>query len=519
MKIYNSLSREIETFEPLLMDQSESKKQVRVYTCGPTVYSYVSIGNWRTYVLGDLVVRALKYMGYEVTYVMNITDVGHLTGDNLGDADLGEDRLEKAARKEGKSAWVLAKFYTNDFLEGFEKLGLVKPNVFCKATDHIKEQIEAVKAIEKKGFVYWLDDGIYFDVGAWEAAGNKYGELSTLDSRKAGARVEVVKGKKDSRDFALWKFDRSKQDKQELKQESTGKHEFPTRQMNWWFEGEFEGEVVTKENWKVVVDSDREALVTLGFPGWHIECSAMSQKYLGDQFDLHLGGEDLRSTHHPNEIVQAEAVTGKKPFVKYWMHGAFLTVDGGRMGKSLGNAYTLHDIEVRGFSPSDLKYFYLTGHYRKQLNFTWKALEAAREANKKLRGLVSRWSLDGKKGRVLEGYLSKFSKALENDLNMPEALAVVWEMVKAKAEDQDKLATMLVFDRVLGLELEVLEEGMMKRVEYAELPDNIKKLVNEREKARNLNDFEKADELRNKLGELGYRIEDTKTEQILSRKV
>ncbi|MEK9184093.1 MAG: cysteine--tRNA ligase, partial [Patescibacteria group bacterium] len=345
MKLYNSLTRKIEDFKPI------NQPGVGIYVCGPTVYDYVTIGNWRTYALGDLLARTLEYSGYKVDYIMNITDVGHLTGDNLGDADIGEDRIEQAAKLEGKTAWDIAKFYTGDFLAGYKKLNLFQPKKFTKATDHIKEQIDLIKKIEARGFAYKTSDGIYFDVKNYEKAGNKYGELSTLDKIKEGARIEMNPEKKDQRDFALWKFS-----------PSAGKEK---RQMEW------------------------DALWGKGFPGWHIECSAMSMKCLGEQFDVHLGGEDLKSVHHPNETAQSEAATGKKPFVKYWLHGAFLLVDGGRMGKSLGNAYTLRDVEKKGFDPMALKYFYLTGHYRKQLNFTWGALEAANNAYQKLKNHIA----------------------------------------------------------------------------------------------------------------------------------
>jgi len=343
MKLFNSLSRQIEDFIPF------NDKKVGIYTCGPTVYSFVTIGNWRTYFLGDIVVRALQYLGYETDYVMNITDVGHLTGDNLGDASTGDDRLEKAAVKENKTAWDIANMYTDDFLEGYELLDLRKPKVFCKATDHIAEQIEMVKIIEEKGFVYKTSDGLYFDTAKYETTGNVYGKLSNIDQVKEGTRVEPNPEKKDPRDFALWKF--SYPNGRDF--DSNQDDENTRRQMEWG------------SPWG------------LGFPGWHIECSAMSRKYLGDQFDIHIGGEDLRSTHHPNEIAQSECATGKKPFVKYWLHGAFLQIDGGRMGKSLGNAYTITDIVNKGFLPEHLRYFYLTGHYRQPLNFTWESLENA----------------------------------------------------------------------------------------------------------------------------------------------
>jgi cysteinyl-tRNA synthetase len=315
LRIYNSLSKNEEVFKPHLPDT------VGVYTCGPTVYDYVTIGNWRTYTLGDLLIRALRLNGYKPTYVMNITDVGHLTGDNLGDADTGEDRLEKASRREGKTAWEIAAFYTDDFLQGYKKLNLTQPKLFAKATDHITEQISLVEQLIARGFAYQISDGIYFDTLSYENAGFTYGELSNLQMIKEGVRVLINHEKKNPRDFALWKF-------------STAKEGGEKRHMEW------------PSPWGV------------GFPGWHIECSAMSMKYLGAQFAIHVGGEDLKSTHHPNEIAQSQGATGLVPFVAYWMHGAFLQVDGGKMGKSLGNAYSLHDIESHGFSPLALRYFY-----------------------------------------------------------------------------------------------------------------------------------------------------------------
>jgi cysteinyl-tRNA synthetase len=355
-KIYNTLSKKIETFQPF------SLPQVKIYTCGPTVYDDLTIGNWRTYTLSDLLVRTLKIFGFKPKYIMNITDVGHLTGDNLGDADLGEDKMEKAAKKENKTAWDVAEFYTQSFKQGYKQLNLTEPEKFTKATDHIQEQINLVKQIYKKGFSYKTKDGIYFDVQAYEKAGNKYGQLSTLDKIKEGARVARNPDKKDPRDFALWKF--------------SPKNE--QRQMEW------------------------DSPWGKGFPGWHIECSAMSMKYLGDQLDIHVGGEDLKSIHHPNEIAQSEAATGKKPFVKYWVHGAFLLVNGGRMGKSLGNAYTLKDIKNKNFEFLTLRYFYLTGHYRKQLNFTWQALKASQTAFFNLKQAVLSLRAQSQTSRVSE---------------------------------------------------------------------------------------------------------------------
>ncbi len=448
MKLYDSLTRDIRDFKPI------EEGKVRMYTCGPTVYSFVTIGNWRTYTLGDLINRTLVYLGYDINYVMNITDVGHLTGDNLGDADTGEDRLEKAAKKERKTAWDIAEFYTEDFLTGFNKMNLIKPKVFSKATEHIDEQINLVKEIEEKGFAYKIADGIYFDTQAYEVAGNKYGELSNLDQIKEGARVEINEEKKDPRDFALWKF--SPIDEQ--------------RDMEW------------------------ESPWGKGFPGWHIECSAMSMKYLGDQLDIHVGGEDLRSTHHPNEIAQSEAATGAKPFTNYWMHGAFLTVNGGRMGKSLGNAYTVTDIENEGYNLMALRYFYLGGHYRKQLNFTWEALEAAQNAYKKIVSSLRGWVKELNSNelfRINTDYKIKFTEALNDDLNMPQALAVLWEVAKDQSLDAEtKVSTILDFDRVLGLKL---EESISQPEEYSL---EVQSLIEERNQARADKNWSRADEIR-----------------------
>jgi len=490
MKLYNSLTRKIEDFVPF------HDKKVGIYTYGPTVYSFVTIGNWRTYFLGDLVVRTLKYLGYDVDYVMNITDVGHLTGDNLGDASTGEDRLEKAAIKENKSAWNISRFYTDDFFKDYELLGLSKPKVFCKATDHIAEQIEMVQEIENKGFVYKTSDGLYFDTAKYEAAGNVYGELSNLDQVKEGARVEPNPEKKDPRDFALWKFSYSK-----------GRDFDPNlddiktkRQMEW------------------------ESPWGLGFPGWHIECSAMSRKYLGDQFDIHIGGEDLRSTHHPNEIAQSECATGKKPFVKYWMHGAFLQVDGGRMGKSLGNAYTLKDIMDRGFLPEHLRYFYLTGHYRQPLNFTWESLENAKRTYEKLLQEYVRLKDQNKNDNDTIGdgikYLSEFKNRISDDFNTPKILALIWEMLKSNIKDQDKYNLLNNYNRILGFDmfykistLEYVSKGKQSKIiikSKIKLDQEIIDLIDQREMARREKDWGKADEIRKVLEEKGIKIKDEK---------
>lgn len=465
LSLYNSLTGNKEDFVPL------SSSHVGVYTCGPTVYNFVTIGNWRTYTLGDLIVRTLRYTGSNVEYVMNITDVGHLTGDNQGDADTGEDRLEQASKREGRTAWDIAEFYTSDFLSGYKKLNLSQPKLFAKATDHIPEQISLIQKLETNNFAYKISDGIYFDTVAYESAGYTYGELSNLKEIKEGARVEINPEKRNPRDFALWKFSPTTADK---------------RQMEW------------PSPWGV------------GFPGWHIECSAMSMKYLGEQFDIHLGGEDLKSTHHPNEIAQSEGATGTRPFVKYWLHGAFLLVDGGKMGKSLGNAYTIADIEAKGFSPLALRYFYFSGHYRTQLNFTWETLEASAHALNKLHAIVLNLKKFGS-GNINNSYKDKFISKLENDLNMSEALAVVWELIKdSNISGAEKLGTLYDFDKVLGLEFESLAS--------IEIPVEIQTLLEERETARENKDFTRSDELRTQIETLGYLINDTPEGPVVSKK-
>lgn len=472
MKLYNSLTRKIEDFEPI------SPPNVGIYACGPTVYDYVTIGNWRTYALGDLLARTLQYSGYKVNYIMNITDVGHLTGDNLGDADIGKDRIEEAAKRESKTAWDIAKFYTDDFLAGYEKLNLFRPEKFTKATEHLEEQVELIKKIEAASFAYKTSDGIYFDVKNYEKAGNKYGGLSTLDKIKEGARVEPNPEKKDPRDFALWKFSPSGE----------------KRQMEW------------------------DSPWGNGFPGWHIECSAMSMKYLGEQFDVHIGGEDLRSVHHPNEIAQSEAATRKKPFVKYWLHGAFLLVNGGRMGKSLGNAYTLQNVKEKGFDPMALKYFYLTGHYKKQLNFTWEVLGAADSAYQKLKNhVIELKNIVGDIDLKITSSESQkikqdFYNAVSGDLQAPKAVAIMWDMLKSDLESREKLILVLDFDKVFGLGLDKV------KTKKEATPEDIMKLVQQREEARKTKDFKKSDELRKIINKKGYDIKDTEKGFKISKK-
>jgi len=450
IRIYNSLSKQVEDFKPIRPDT------VLMYLCGPTVYDYVTIGNFRTYTLGDIVNRVFAFNGFKVKYVMNYTDVGHLTGDNLGDADTGDDRLESAADKEGRSAREIADYYINDFLKAYDRLNLLRPYKFTRATEYIHEQIDLVRVLERLGFTYKTSDGIYFDTAKFE----EYGALSGLsaESIKEGARVEPNPEKKNPTDFALWKFS-------------------PTDKKRW-------------QEW--------DSPWGIGFPGWHLECSAMSMKELGETIDVHLGGEDLRMIHHQNEIAQSECATGKT-FVNYWMHGAFLQIDGGRMGKSLGNAYTVLDIENKGYDPMALRYFYLSAHYRSTLNFTWDALLGAQNSLHKLYDILSGYK-ESEDASPSERHLSLFIQSINNDFNLPEALAVLWDMLKSNLPEPVKIATALRMDAVLGLNLENF-------VGY-EIPQEVHDLAKSRSEYRKNGIWDKADMLRRQIAEKGYIVED-----------
>ncbi len=467
LKIYNSLTRKVEEFTPLNPDE------VKMYTCGPTVYDYASIGNFRTYTVADVLYRTLKFNRYQVKYVMNLTDVGHLTGDNQGDADTGEDRMEKGAKKEGKTAWQIADFYSQAFLNDFKKLNLSKPMVFARATDHIKEQVELVKNLESKGLTYKIDDGIYFDTKKFEeTTGKKYGQLSDLAEIKEGARVSKNPQKKDPRDFALWKFSNN-----------PGK-----RHMEW------------DSPWGI------------GFPGWHLECSAMSMKYLGESFDIHAGGEDLKQIHHPNEIAQSEGATGKL-FVKYWLHVRFLLVEGKKMSKSLGNFYTVSDVEKKKINPIALRYLYLTAHYQDPLNFTWEALESAHNTLSNLYSIAreirsenesERKALSEEKMQKIDFFRQNFVGSINDNLNTPKALAILWEAVKSNIPSSDKLDLMYLFDEVLGLKIvEISSAGV-------QIPQDILNLNVQREEFRKKGDYLNADKLRKEIELKGYKILDTK---------
>lgn len=469
MKLYNTLSRAVEDFLPV------NPPQVGMYACGPTVYDYAHIGHARKYTMDDVLVRTLKHAGFDVKHVMNITDVGHLTSDE----DTGEDKMEKGARKYGKSVWEVAKTFEDFFWKTLDTMGISRPDVSCRATEHIQEQIELIQKLEAKGFTYTIEDGVYFDTSKFPT----YSEFAHLDlgKLKKGARVEVVPGKKNPGDFALWKF--SPQNEQ--------------RQMEW------------KSPWSPP-GQDK----VMGFPGWHIECSAMAMKYLGEQFDLHTGGIDHIPVHHTNEIAQSEAATGKHPFVRFWVHHNFLRVNSEKMSKSLNNFYTLDDITAKGYSPMALKLFFLGAHYRSELNFTWEQLDASQKAYDRLVSALSvakrvddRSVLSPDKLEKINEYRKNFFGFLENDLHTPEALALLWEVLKSNIPGKDKYDLILEFDSILGLQL-------IKNIEAYEasdtrVPSGVQQLLDLRQAARDKKDFAKADELRDQIASLGWIVEDS----------
>jgi cysteinyl-tRNA synthetase len=444
LKIYNTLTRKKQVFKPI------KEGEVGIYSCGPTVYWYQHIGNLRSYIFSDTLKRALLLNNYKVKHVMNITDVGHLTSD----ADEGEDKMEKAAAKEGKKAGDIADYYWKIFRQDFGKLNIIEPSVWCKATEHIKEQIELVKKLQEKGYTYETSDGIYFDTSKFK----DYGKLAKLnvENLEAGKRISVGE-KKNKTDFALWKFS-----------EEPGK-----RQQEW------------------------EAFGKIGFPGWHIECSAMSSKYLGEQFDIHTGGEDHIPVHHTNEIAQSEAAFGKKPWVKFWMHGAFLTFKGEKVSKSKGGLFTISELEKQGFSALSYRYFCLGASYRTQLNFSLESLESAQTAYKRLKNIISEIKDDGK---VNEKYLKEFEKAINDDLDTPKALAVLWTLVRDERA-VGKYQTINSMDSFFGLDL-------LKKEELA-VPQEIKELADKREKARKDKNWKEADRLRDEIKKKGFLVEDS----------
>ncbi len=460
MKLYNTLTRKKEEFAPL------DGKTVRMYSCGPTVYNFAHIGNMRTYIFMDILRRTLRYEGYKVKGVMNITDVGHL----LSDADEGEDKMEKAAKEQRKSPYEIADFYTKVFFDDLKKLNIGKPELTPKATEHIREMLDFVYTLCEKGYGYETSDGIYFDISKFPA----YGQLSgiNLEDQKAGARVEVNDEKRSPFDFAIWK----KAPKEHI--------------MQW------------DSRWGK------------GYPGWHIECSAMSKKYLGEVFDIHTGGVDHIPIHHENEIAQSYGDSGKNP-AKFWMHGEFMLVNNGKMSKKLGNTYLVSQLEEMGYSPMCFRYFCLNTHYRKKLNFTFEGMDGAKTAYARLCALVAkhREGENDVSDEKLAAYRKEFEEDVTDDLNVPGAMGVLWTMLKEPASRKIyELA--LEMDKVFGLKLDEAKAEEVKE----EFPAEITAIANERAAARAAKDWGKSDELRAKLDELGYAVKDTKEGYTLTRK-
>ncbi len=490
MQIYNSLSHRVEEFAPI------NQGKVGLYACGFTVYDYTHIGHLRKYIFDDVLVKTLRARGFEVKFVQNVTDVGHLTSDE----DTGEDKLEKGAKKYGKSVWDVAHEFEEYFWYSMEMIGAVKPDVSCRATEHIEQQLEMVQQLEAKGFAYVIEgDGVYFDTSKFP----DYGKMARLNlaALQAGARVELSEGKRNLTDFALWKFERPGEN----------------RAMVWpspWAER--------------------------SFPGWHIECSAMAMEYLGEQFDIHTGGIDHIPVHHTNEIAQAEAMTGHKPFVKYWVHHNHLHVDGTKMSKSLGNFFTVDDVIARGFHPRALRLLFLTSNYRDEQNFTWESLAGAQKQYEKLIAATEelgrqsdRTVLSPEKLTKIDEYRSSFYQALENDLATAQALVVLQSVIKSNIPSPDKYDLLVEFDEILGLGLRnggqfkvmtpklLQDKGEVaeKKIELVPaaqsfaatdvaLPEAVRQLLVERTAARTAKNWSESDRLRDELTKLGWLVED-----------
>jgi cysteinyl-tRNA synthetase len=467
MRVFNTLTRKKEEFEPIEVGK------VGMYCCGPTVYNYAHIGNLRAYIFNDVLRRALELGGYEVKHVMNITDVGHLTSD----ADEGEDKMLKGAEREGKTVWEIAKYYEEAFFKDAERLGLLRPHVVCRATEHIAEMVEIVKRIEENGFTYVSEGNVYFDT-------SKFGSYYDLSGHKPSedetqARVEEDSAKKNKADFVLW-FTRSK---------------FGNQEMQW------------------------DSPWGRGFPGWHLECSAMSIKYLGEQFDVHCGGVDHVQIHHTNEVAQSEAATGKKPWVKYWMHNEFLVLEKEKMAKSGEGFITLQKVVDKGYDPLVYRYLCLGAHYRQQLKFNWEGMDGAcntfNRMKEKVLDLKEKHG-DGDESEMqiekTDAYMLEFVAALDDDLNTPMALSVMWSVFRdEEIGTGEKLALLYHFDKVLGFGFEQWAR------EEVDVPENVQALVDAREEARAGKDWAKSDELRDKIKEAGFEVADTPDGPLLKR--
>ncbi len=446
LRLYDTFSRSLRDFTPL------EPPKVGLYNCGPTVYNYAHIGNLRTYIFEDILRRVLEFNGYKVKHVTNITDVGHL----VSDADVGEDKMEEGSKRTGKSAWEIAELYTQAFKDDLQLLNILEPTIWCRATDHIQEQIEFINGIEAKGFTYRTSDGIYFDTSQLQ----DYGYLARLDVEglQAGARVDIAE-KRNPTDFALWKFSPAGE----------------KRQMEW------------DSPWGV------------GFPGWHIECSAMSAKYLGPFFDIHCGGEDHIPVHHTNEIAQTQACHGTN-LANFWLHGYFLQFNDAKMAKSSGEFLRLQTLIDDGYEPLVYRYFCLNAHYRAKQNFTWDSLDGAAKAFNRLRTFSYEW---GEVGTADAGYIERFTSQINHDLNMPQALALTWELTKSDLPASTKKATLLKFDEVLGLQLAEWAPS------EADVPEAIITLAQKRQQARAEKRWQDADALRDQIIAAGYEVADT----------
>lgn len=465
--LYNTLTKQKEKFEPI------EGNEVRMYSCGPTVYKDATIGNMRTNIFQDVLRRVLKYNGYTIKHAMNITDVGHL----VSDGDEGEDKMIKSAKEMHKSPMEIAEHYTKLFFEDLKKLNIETPEIVCKATDHIKEMIEYVQKLIDNGYAYETSTAVYFDVSKLD----KYGLLSgiNLEDQQAGARVEVDSEKKNPYDFALW-------------------IKAPENHLMKW-----------------------ESPWGLSYPGWHIECSAMGQKYLGETFDIHTGGIDLIPTHHENEIAQSKGACGKIP-ARFWMHGEYLLINGGKMSKSLGNVYLLKDIIEKGYDPLVYRLFTYSSLYRKKINFTWDGIEANAKALNNLReGFKehAKANLDEDKNPELEtlanDYEEKFHKAINDDLNMPQAMSIVWEVIKEPIKSPIFAKLLLKFDTVLALDID--KDKPAKQEEKEEIPEEIINLAEQRKVARESKNWEESDRIRDVIISRGYTIKDTKDGYVISK--
>ena len=459
MKLYNTLSKRKEEFVPT------RGNTVSMYSCGPTVYYYAHIGNMRAYLFMDLLRRTLKHYGYTIDGVMNITDVGHLTSDE----DTGDDKMEVASKRENKTVYEIAKYYTDFFFDQIAKLNIEKPEHIVPATSCIDEMILFVKGLQDKGFAYETSKGVYFNVAKF----TKYGMLSgtNVNDKLAGARIEVDPEKVNPYDFALW----IKSPKEHI--------------MQW------------------------ESPWGMGYPGWHIECSAMGRKFFGDTIDIHTGGIDHKMVHHENEIAQNDALNGKQ-VVRIWMHCEFLQVDGGKMSKSLGNIYTLDDLEKRGFHALDFRYFFLNAHYSKKQNFTFEALQASKISRTRLYDEATKHKLGTTKmeNSEIEKYEKKFNDAVFDDLNAPLALSVVWDLIKLNKSKQI-YDLLLKFDKILGLDIEkyAVEEKI-------DVPKEVLDLAEQRWQAKLNRNYTLSDDLRNKISILGYEILDSKENYQITKK-